>query len=378
MNLRKKLIGVVTLAFALGASAFAQIPDLLTGLDAGGRAMGLGGALYGTSADTFSALSNPAGLGYVNGRQITLAFRNLPESTTIARNDFRNPDLSTNAGSGDMGITHVGMVQSQGKGGLGISYTKQGYINDSRVGQGDLTLDAGTSVRNYREKQRASIDLFTLSYGQAAKQTGFTYGFGLVLASTYVRNTQSYDLVSSGQANPTTPLDTSASGTGIGAVIGVQLVPKGNSKTVYGVTLRTPISLKGGDATKQLLNKIPGRLEVSMAKRQENFRGEGNYLLYGVSIGRTFGGSYDQLFQRKGQFFGGVGVEFNRVQWNARMPIRVGYQVLPNAGRGFKDRSALTFGIGYRPFDQNYSIDLSFATSAGSYDRGVAITYRLK
>ncbi|MBL8048433.1 MAG: hypothetical protein JNJ45_07095 [Chthonomonas sp.] len=377
MNLRHKLIGVLVAAFALGASAVAQIPDLLTGLDAGGRAMGMGGSLYGTSADSFSALSNPAGLGYVSGRQVTLAFRNLPESATTAQNNFRNPDLSTDAGSGDIGLTHAGLVQRQGKGAIGLSYTKLGHINDSRVGLGDLTLDAGTSIRNYREKQRASIDMFTLAYGQAANATGYTYGFGLVFASTYVRNTQSYDLVSGGNANPTTPLDISGSGNGVGVVAGMQYVPK-NSKMVYGVSVRTPIDLQGNAGTSQILDRIPGRLELSVAKRQENYRGEGNYLLYGASAGRTFGSNYGQLFQRKGQFFGGLGVEFNRVMGNARIPLRVGYQVIPNAGRGFKDRNSLTFGVGYRPFDQNYSVDLNFATSSGSFDRGIAITYRLK
>lgn len=377
MDLRKKLTLIIGLTVSLWGRSFAQIPDLVTGLDAGGRAMGMGGSLYGTSADTYSALSNPAGLAYIKGRQVTVAFRNLPESTTIMRNNFRNPDLSTKAGSGDMGLSHAGMTSKFRNGNIAATYTKIGHISDRRGSVGDLTLDAGTSVRNYLEKQRANLDLFTVSYGQAAN-SGMTWGFGLMMASTYVRNTQQYDLVSGGNANPTTPLDISGSGGGIGFVAGVQMVPKNNSTMVYGASIRTPIDLQNNKKTELILDTIPGRVEVSAAKRMNNFHGENNYLLIGANMGRTFGADYGQLFQRKGQFFGGIGAEFNRLQGNARMPIRVGYQMLPAAGKGFKDRNALTFGLSYRPLDQNYSIDLNFATTSGSYDRGISVTYRMK
>ncbi|KXK14322.1 MAG: hypothetical protein UZ18_ATM001001770 [Armatimonadetes bacterium OLB18] len=55
------LAGIVVPAVALG-----QVPDVVDALDAGGRAMGLGGAIYQTGADTVSTALNPAGLGFVN------------------------------------------------------------------------------------------------------------------------------------------------------------------------------------------------------------------------------------------------------------------------------------------------------------------------
>ncbi|MCE9558653.1 MAG: hypothetical protein K8R88_06850 [Armatimonadetes bacterium] len=239
MKLARRLLIVVGIVGA--AFCQAQIPDLLNSLDAGGRAMGMGGSLYGTGADSHSVLANPAGLGYVTQRQVSLAFRNKPTSTTNASNNFRNPDLATTAGSGDISISHAGYVQPVGKGAIGLSFTTGGFIRDEKSGVGDLVLDAGTSIRNYRELLKANIDFFTASYGAAAGGSPLTWGVGLVVASTFVRNTQSYDLVSGGQANPTTPLDVTGTGTGIGAVAGIQYVPPSKSNLVLGLSVRTPI-----------------------------------------------------------------------------------------------------------------------------------------
>lgn len=371
-----RLVGKVLVLAALGisAGANAQIPDLLNALDAGGRAMGMGGSLYGTGSDTHSALNNPAGLGFVSQRQLSLTFRNLPNSKTQARNDFRNPNLSTDSESGDIGATHMGYVQPLGKGAIGLSYTTGGYIRDDRTGVGDLRLDSGTSIRNYRELLKAKVDYFAASYGTSTNEGSLTYGAGIVVASTYVRNRQSYDLVSGGQSNPTTPLDRSGTGSGVGIVAGVQLVPKNKPNLVVGANLRTPIDLKGNDRTALILDQIPGELELSAAMRQE--RGD-DYMIMGGSIGRTFGADYNQVLQRKGTIFGSAGVEYNKLQGNARIPVRLGYVFSPAQGKGFKDRSGLTLGLGYRPLDQNFGIDLSVGIGSGSYDRALSITYKL-
>jgi len=371
-----RLVGKLTIlgSLALASAANAQIPDLLNALDAGGRAMGMGGSLYGTGSDTHSTLNNPAGLGFVTQRQVSMTFRNLPGSSTQARNDFRRPDLSTDSESGDIGATHMGYVAPMGKGALGISYTTGGYIRDQRTGVGDLRLDAGTSIRNYRELLKAKIDYFTVGYGAGNRGGDLTYGASIVVASTYVRNRQTYDLVSAGQANPATPLDRSGTGSGVGVVVGAQLVPKSQPNLVVGASLRTPIDLKGNDRTALILDQIPGELELSAAMRKE--RGD-DYMIIGGSLGRTFGADYTQVLQRKGTIFGSAGVEYNKLQGNARIPLRLGYAFSPSQGAGFKDRSGLTVGVGYRPLDKNFGIDLRLGLGSGSYDRALSITYKL-
>ncbi|MGE0001848.1 MAG: hypothetical protein AB7T05_07245, partial [Fimbriimonadaceae bacterium] len=56
---------LIALSTVVGTGAYAQIPDLLNALDAGGRSMGAGGATGVTDANTLSTYHNPAGLAFV-------------------------------------------------------------------------------------------------------------------------------------------------------------------------------------------------------------------------------------------------------------------------------------------------------------------------
>src|SRR3954467_8754289 len=96
----RRLSFVILGAATLATPTLAQVPDLLNALDAGGRAMGMGGALYPTSSDTFSSYYNPAGLGYVSKGTVGVAFRNMPKSRTTASGDFNDPGLTSTGQAG--------------------------------------------------------------------------------------------------------------------------------------------------------------------------------------------------------------------------------------------------------------------------------------
>ena len=372
-----KFAGLVSM-LVMSAVAHAQIPDMLNALDAGSRSTGMGSSLLGTGADTHSVLNNPAGLGYVSSPSMSLSFRNLPESSTTARNDFRNPDLSTKGEAGDFSLTHLGYVRPNKRGAVGVSYTVTGFVRDQRVGLGELTLDAGSTVRNYREKTQAKIDMFAASIGTKSKDGLKTYGAGLVVASTHVQNRQSYDIATGGITNPATPINSSGTGTGIGLVVGAQMIPAGNRNLILGLSARTPIDLRGNDNTKDILDKIPGKIQASAALRKNGLGGGDDYAIYGAYLERYFRGETGQFLSRKGVFTGGFGVEYNKATSNARIPVRLGYQFVPKGGDGFKDRSSITFGLGYRPYDSNIGVDLSFGSSSQrGFDAGISLSYRL-
>src|SRR5438093_249941 len=118
----RRLSFVILGAAIMATPTFAQIPDLLNAFDAGGRAMGMGGALYPTSSDTLSSYYNPAGLAYINQTTVGAVFRNLPRSTTNASGDFNNPNLTSTGEAGRRELTHFGAVFPFAKGGLGLSY----------------------------------------------------------------------------------------------------------------------------------------------------------------------------------------------------------------------------------------------------------------
>ncbi|MCG9895618.1 MAG: hypothetical protein MH204_09105 [Fimbriimonadaceae bacterium] len=59
---------------AATGSAVAQVPDLLSSVDAGSRAIALGGSTTATDITPHAALLNPAGLGYISAPPATVAF----------------------------------------------------------------------------------------------------------------------------------------------------------------------------------------------------------------------------------------------------------------------------------------------------------------
>ena len=353
----RKLISISFATIALCASANAQIPDLLTALDAGGRAMGLGGGTYVTDASTYSINANPAGLGYIREPQFGIGFRNMPESRNQVTGDFNDPDFATQYKSGGYGHSHVGYAFPMGRGTFGVSYTRAGYIRDERFG---TDLDNGAlTVRNYEELLNSKTDLFTFSYGVGSQDGTSNYGFGLVVANQYVRNTQDYDLFDGNTFVGNVSTDNSGTGLGIGVVAGLLVTPSSNPNTSFGISVQSPISISGNSETEDYYDKIPGRLSAGLASRTDRENGE--YTLYGAQVSWFFGGESNKILARGNYAVIGGGVEYGMRRWGGLVPLRMGFVTAQSGGAGFIDRNTFTLGLGYRPDGSSSSYNLSLA-----------------
>ena len=363
------LIGLVA-----AATSQAQIPDLMTALDAGGRAMALGGGTYNTDATTWSINGNPAALGFIRNPMFGAAFRNLPESRTSASGNFDDQNLSTELKTGANGITHLGYATPMFGGTLGISFTRTGFIRDEKFGDG---LPSGNlTVRNYEDFLKAYTDQYTISWGKSMGDGNTNFGAGLVFASQYLNSHLLYDLFNGNQYVSTVSSDNSGNGFGVGAVAGIIFSPAG-SKTSVGLSLQTPIDLSDNGDTAAFYDRIPGRLSGSFAARTDAGGDSPDYLLYGIQADHYYGGQSDKLVSRTNYTKIGGGLEYGMHRWGARIPIRVGYVVVPDGGEGFGNRDAFTFGFGYRPNNSEFSIDLSFAKPVDGSDFDMALSITL-
>ena len=345
----------------------------MTTMDAGGRAMGLGGSTYSTDASTFSASFNPAGLGYLRQPVFGVSFRTLAESINRISGDANDPTFNTEYSSGGFGLGHVGYAVPIGRGVIGFSYALAGFVRDDRTG--DNLTDGALTRRNYTETMQSQTDLFTFSYGYGSADGTANYGFGLVVANQYIRNKLDYELFNGGVSAGTVSADNSGNGLGIGAIAGLLLTPSSSPNTSYGLSVRTPIDLTANSQTSQYYDRIPGRLSFGAASRTDGRRG--TYVLYGVQASWYFGGQGNKILARDSYVSFGAGVEYGLRRWGGRVPVRFGYVSVPSGGTGFIDRDALTFGLGYRRDDSDFSLDLSLAKpiDGSEFDMSLSITY---
>jgi len=378
----RKLVLLAGIA-SLSGNAAAQIPDLVNALDAGGRAMGIGGGTYTAGSDTLSSYNNPAGLGHLTQPQFSVIFRNLPDSDTTISGDFNNPQISSQGAAGSRAVTHVGAAFPIGKrsdgtanGTLGIAFTTGGYLRDFRTGTGLVNGDL--IVNNYAEILKIKNDFLTISYGSAAKQ-GFNFGIGLVVAVTSVANRQQYELVDA-NSNPRgiVEVNNDESGTGFGGVVGFTFVPRDNPNISLGISYRTPINLTGNSAVEAYYNRVPARLSAGFAGRYDGMRGGRDFIVYGLQADAYFRNSQNALIRQNRQVAFGGGVEYNYLWSNFRLPIRVGYNSVPSGGDGFGARNTFTFGLGYYPLNSGLGVDLNFGSPGGSggLDLALGFTYR--
>lgn len=371
----RRLPFVIAGAAFLTAPAFAQVPDVLNALDAGGRAMGTGGALYATGADTLSTFYNPAGLGYMSQGTIGLAYRNLPKSKTKASDEFSDPRLDSEGQRGNSSISHVGIVLpiSDGKrGAWGISYTIGGFIDDTRSNNGVLV--GGNPVNAYTEHLQARSDYFTVAYGKADASQNFSWGVGLQFVRQKIADRV---LLVDGSNNTLLNTDLDETGSGVGVVAGIQYIPKNNPNVSFGLSYRSEINLSGNEDTKSLYDKIPARLIGGVAFRQDGMRGGRDFIVYGAQIQHFFSGGDSQVFDRESQTTAGFGLEYNYQTNGFRIPLRLGYNIVPGGGDNFGSRNGFGFGFGYRPLDNRFSVDFNFvAPENGGYDMGISLNYR--
>ncbi len=363
----RRLPFVVLGAATLATPTLAQVPDLLNALDAGGRSMGMGGALYPTSSDTLTSFHNPAGLGFVDSRSIGAVVRNLPRSRTTTTVNGTQTQFSSSGQSGSKELTHFGLNVPLGNGiGLGLSYTVGGFLDDMRsgnqfvVGFGSVPVD---------EHATAKSEFFTLALGQASRNRTFAWGAGVQFVQQHL---------SFSSTNPLNPV-TGVSGTnhGIAGIFGVQIFPSNNME--LGLSYRTEVKLSKNNSTSGFLDKIPARLMGGIAIRKDGFRHGKDFLVFGADFAhflRVSNGS--TAFSRKAQTTGGFGLEYNYQYSGARIPIRFGYNLVQSGGTDFASRNAFTFGIGYRPGKGDWSVDLNFANPQhGGTDVAIGFTYRL-
>jgi hypothetical protein len=374
-NARKLLIGG---GMMLPLVAHAQVPDLLTALDVGGRSMGMGGSLNVTASDTLSTYYNPAGLGYVDRPQAMAVFRNFPESTTVVSGDFNDPTLASTARVGRNDLAHLGYATPLGRGAIGVSYTVGGFINDRRVGTGLPT--GNLTVQNYQEQIRARSDFFTLAYGQSNAAQMLNWGAGLVVVRQGITNLQTGTLVdANNQTVSTLAVDNRETGNGIGAIVGFQFVPADRPNVVFGASYRTEMRLTGNSNTSGIYDRIPARLAAGFAARRDGLRAGNDFLLFAGEVQHFFRGGASPLLDRsRAQTVFGVGVEYNYAAGFGTLPLRLGYRSVPAGGDGFASRSGFTFGVGYRPNNSDLALDLGFLAPerGGGYDMSLSISYR--
>jgi len=375
LKARKRIV-LITSSTVLSAFASAQVPDLMNALDAGGRAMGIGGATQSTDSNTLSTYYNPAGLAYISGATLSVAFRNLPQSDSVLTGRFSNPEFTTSKEVGAKRMTHLGYATPIKGGVLGISYTVGGFLKDFRSAA-SLTDGALRNV-NYSETFSAQSDFFTLAWGKRSGNSNF--GFGLIVVNQYFADVGSYDIQdASNNTIGNVQINNSGNSTGIGAIIGAQFPTSRDGKSMVGLSLRSPVSLKSGSSVSNYINKIPGRASIGIATRSDNLRNGTDFLVYGAQLDYFFGSDKNGILKRKDALSGGVGFEYNMHRWNARIPLRAGYAVVPSGGESFTTRNTFTFGVGYRPDNSNLSMDLNFGlpTGGGAYDMGLSLTYKL-
>ena len=379
-NLQKLAFATVLMA-SMSQISHAQIPDLVTAMDAGGRSMGMGGALDASSTNTLAGLNNPAGLAYISQPQVNLNLRNLRESRTTISNNFQDPDFSTTGSSGNKALSHFGYAMPMGKRGtLAFTYTLGGFIKDVRTGNN--LADGEISVRNYVEILRSKTDYFTISLGKSNEAMTRSIGYGLVFATQNIRNQQSYRQFRADNTEIGTGVlvDNSGQSFGIGLVVGTMFSPGNNPDQVIGASVRTPISLKGGSDTRDYLTRLPGKASVSFAQRMSAGGRANDFLLFGLQGDLYYGGEADKIISRKStQFVFGTGLEYNYRLGQAYVPIRFGFKSIGKGGSGYSPTSGVTFGIGYQPIGGSYGFNLDFGTSSfGASDSSLEFTYRIK
>jgi hypothetical protein len=365
---------LIYLAFGavLAPAAQAQVPDLINAFDAGGRALGMGGAGNTTGSETLSAYHNPAGLGYMQRKQVGIVLRNMPKAGSLVAGDLQNHhSLSTASKVGPMTLTHAGFaLPLKGRNGgtngtVALTYTTGGLVNDERFADDGLTENGTNLIPDYHQVLYNRNDFVSFGYGKSNLDQTFNYGAAILYAINHQSN-----LITGTSA---TDVNYSAKAHGWGGLFGVQFMPRRD--TVIGISYRTPIKLKSDSSTPLLYDKIPGRLSGGLSWRR-NMRGD-DFLVLSGEVSHYFAGSRGQYFDSPAQTTWGIGAEYNYSAGGARIPVRIGYNMIPGVGNDFGSRNTFTFGFGYRPEHSDWGVDLNFARPQhGNMDMALNLMYR--
>ena len=366
---------IAAMAATLSATSLAQVPDLVTSIDAGGRAMGVGGSSYVTGADTLSSYFNPAGLGYLSRSEVGLTIRNMPESQTVVTGDLvpsGNERLESNGKKGPNGLGHLGFalpLNGGQKGTIGIAITDAGQMRDRRIAGTGLT-EGGIAANGYNQLLKNKTDFINLSYGKATP-SGFNFGFGLIYARNNTVN------IRVGVPSGSTIYDEESSGWG--GIVGLMFTPRNNPNISIGMSYRSEISLKSNSGNILLYDKVPARANIGAAIRRDGLRGGKDFLVLSGEVNHFFDGSPSVFFDREAQTTGGLGMEYNYGMGGNRIPIRIGFNFVPSGGQAYAARNSFTYGIGYRAGSGDWGVDLNFGRpQGGGADASLSLMYRFK
>lgn len=367
----------LSLALAVApAAAWSQVPDLVNAFDAGGRAVGMGGVTSVTGSDTLSGYYNPAGLGYVNRATLGLTFRNMPESRTVVTGDIGptgTQRLATSGQGGPTAMGHAGVAIPIGgrngstNGTVALTLTKGGVLRDLRTGGAGLT-EGGNPAGGYRQLLKSTTDFVNLSYGRTTGDGAFNYGVGIVYALNRQMN---HKVAPSG----TSTFDADA--TGLGLQVGILATPPGGNNLSFGASVRTPIKLRGGNGNPLIYERIPGRMQAGLAFRKDGFRGGRDFMVFGAELSYFFGGESSAFIDRDTQTMFGIGGEYHYSMGSGVIPVRLGYNFIQKGGQFFGPRNTFTFGLGYRPSNSDWGIDVNWGRPQnGGSDFSLSLVYR--
>ena len=102
-------------------------------------------------------------------------------------------------------------------------------------------------------------------------------------------------------------------------------------------------------------------------------------MVIGAEVQHYFDGGDGVFFDRDPQTVFGVGLEYNYSHSSVRIPVRIGYNFVQAGGFAYGSRNAFTYGIGFRPNNSDWGLDLSFGKpTGGGSDVGLSLSYRFK
>ncbi len=373
MSKARKLFIIGGSLSAVAASA--QVPDMMTALDAGGRALGAGSAFNATTVSTLSATYNPAALAFINRSTAGIAARTVETTKTTVTGEVNDLRLDSKSDVGGYRGTHFGFAlplkRGPGtKGVIAVAWTVGGWHEDTQQGS-----NLANGVATYLDFTKAQTDFINLSYGTANGSQTFAWGAGLVFAQQNVRNFQRITFTD--QNIPPQQSDTDTTGTGIGFQAGLLLTPAENPNLSFGVSARTPIKVKHSGSPLALYEQIPGRVAAGLALRRDGFRGGRDFLILGGEVQHFFNGKDSPRLDRQNQTTAHFGAEYNWNRGETLIPIRLGYAVIPSGGDGFASRNGFTYGFGYRPAGSDWEIDINFGRpESGGADTSIFLTWR--
>jgi hypothetical protein len=365
------------------SSIYAQIPDLVSTFEMGGKAIGMGGGIYSNLGDPTSSYWNPAGLSSIQTPVFQMDFRNRPLTESTFEGSLENFESSGQVNFGHQAVGFIGVAFPFGsQGTVALSYALGGYAREKGFGTQmtsssfpGIELDVTTDFKHASE-------FFTLAYSKRMSDT-MSVGIGLIGAREnisdfrIIETTESKELLESGGFTD--------SGFGFGGIVGIIFTPPQNPNVSFGASFRSEISLNNLNEGALYIKKIPARVQGGLAYRVDGFRGGQDYLVGGVDVMYILPANKGLELENKGQFSAGLGVEYNWNQSFGIVPFRIGFRTVNRATNSefgnrtdaFRARQSFSLGVGIRPKTGDYSADLAIITGSGQKSPDICLTFQV-